>query len=80
MRRLPCRRKQKNEKNEKVGQQKPPRPEMIKLYQITRYSSPRDTFIMILGIVFAVCAGFAAPWIAVVSGNVIAIYSPLSTN
>jgi hypothetical protein len=52
------------------------KPEMIKLTQILKYSSPKQKLLVFFGILFSIGAGVAAPWAAIIMGKVIAIYNP----
>jgi hypothetical protein len=49
---------------------------MIKLTQILKYSSPKQKLLVFFGIFFSICAGAAAPWVAIIMGKVITIYNP----
>ena len=35
---------------------------------------------MYVGVLFSILAGFTAPWIAIIMGEVISIYDPMATN
>lgn len=44
-----------------------------------KYSSNKDRAIAIFGVLFSVLAGFVSPLIAIVMGELIAVYDPRST-
>ena len=48
-------------------------------FTVFKYCSTYEKFLAYFGLFCAVVAGFAAPWIAVVMGEIITIYSPTAT-
>lgn len=61
------------------GKPKPPRPEMIKITKLLKYSSGRDKLIASIGVLFSIIAGLLSPAFAIVMGNGISIFDPTSS-
>jgi hypothetical protein len=52
---------------------------MLRLSEVWKYASKKEKMVMYVGVLFSVLAGFTAPWIAIVMGEVISIYDPKAT-
>jgi len=53
---------------------------MISFFQLYKYCTKTEKTIAYLGCIAAVCAGLAAPFVAVIMGTIISIFNPNSTD
>ena len=58
---------------------KEPKAEMISLFKVMKYSDTKDKLMALIGVLFSILAGLVTPSIALVMGELIAIYDPRST-